>query len=73
MTRPIYVPALRLKQGEYRGLNRLAPDVADKVLPRLIVPPPKERVHGGYQHHLVQIQFVHRADRFIGPGQRVAT
>lgn len=42
-TRPIYVPALRLKQGEYRGLQRLASDVADKIIPRLVVPPPKER------------------------------
>ncbi|WP_186386088.1 beta family protein [Stappia sp. TSB10P1A] len=42
-TRPIYVPALRLKQGEYRGLQRLAPDVADKIIPHLVVPPPKER------------------------------
>ena len=42
-TRPIYVPALRLKQGEYRGLQRLAPDVANKIVPRLVVPPPKER------------------------------
>jgi hypothetical protein len=40
---PIYVPALRLKQGEYRGLQRLAPDIADKIIPRLVVPPPKER------------------------------
>jgi hypothetical protein len=43
MTAPIYVPALRLKQGEYRGLQRLAPDVANKILPRLVIPPPKER------------------------------
>lgn len=41
--RLIYVPALRLKQGEYRGLQRLAPDIADKIVPRLVVPPPKER------------------------------
>lgn len=40
--RPIYVPALRLKRGEYRGLQRLAPDVADKIVPHLVVPPPKE-------------------------------
>lgn len=39
---PIYVPALRLKQGEYHGLQRLAPDISDKILPRLLVPPPKE-------------------------------
>jgi hypothetical protein len=43
MTAPIYVPALRLKQGEYRGLQRLSPDVADKILPRFVIPPPKER------------------------------
>ncbi len=41
---PIYVPALRLKQGEYRGLQRLASDIADRIIPRLVVPPPKERV-----------------------------
>ncbi|MBU3891060.1 beta family protein [Methylosinus sp. KRF6] len=40
---PIYVPALRLKQGEYRGLQRLAPEIADRIIPRLVVPPPKER------------------------------
>jgi hypothetical protein len=43
MTVPIYVPALRLKQGEYRGLRRLSPDIAEKILPRVVVPPPKER------------------------------
>lgn len=43
MIAPIYVPALRLKQGEYKGLRRLSPDVADKILPRLVIPPPKER------------------------------
>jgi hypothetical protein len=43
MTAPIYVPALRLKQGEYRGLQRLSPDIAEKILPRLVIPPPKER------------------------------
>ncbi len=40
---PIYVPALRLKQGEYRGLRRLAPEIAEKILPRLVIPPPGER------------------------------
>ncbi|MGV0877869.1 beta family protein [Martelella sp. FLE1502] len=40
--RPIYIPTLRLKQGEYRGLQGLAPDVADKIVPQLVVPPPKE-------------------------------
>lgn len=40
---PSYVSALRTKVGELTGLSGLAPDIADKVLPRLIVPPPKER------------------------------
>lgn len=39
----LYSPALRLKQGEYRGLRRLSTDVADKICPRLVIPPPKER------------------------------
>ncbi|MEL6920179.1 MAG: beta family protein [Pseudomonadota bacterium] len=39
----LYVPALRLKAGELLGLASLAPDVADRTLPRLIVPPRKER------------------------------
>jgi Beta protein len=40
---PIYVPALRFKQGEYQGLRQLSSDVADLIIPRLIMPPPKER------------------------------
>ena len=39
----VYAPALRMKWGERRGLADLAPDVADRILPRLIVPPPGER------------------------------
>ena len=42
-TQPSYVPALRMKAGELAGLRDLAPDVADRVLPRMIVPPPEER------------------------------
>lgn len=38
-----YVPALRFKQGEYRGLARLATDVAERIVPRLVIPPPKDR------------------------------
>ena len=38
-----YVPALRFKQGEYRGLASLAPDVADRIIPRLVIPPPKDQ------------------------------
>lgn len=40
--KPIYVPALRLKQGEYRALQKLSADISDKIRPRLIVPPAKE-------------------------------
>ena len=42
-TQPSYVPALRMKTGELAGLRDLAPDVAARVLPRIIVPPPEER------------------------------
>jgi Beta protein len=42
-TRPSYVPALRMKAGELVGLSDLAPDVAGRVLPRMIVPPLEER------------------------------
>jgi hypothetical protein len=38
-----YVPALRFKQGEYRGLGKLAVDVTERMLPRFVLPPPKER------------------------------
>ena len=40
--KPLYVPALRLKQGEYRALQKLSADISDKIRPRLIVPPAKE-------------------------------
>lgn len=43
LTQPSYVPALRMKAGELEGLRDLAPDVADRVLPRMIIPPPEER------------------------------
>lgn len=41
--KPSYVPALRMKAGELTGLRDLAPDVAARVLPRMIVPPLGER------------------------------
>jgi hypothetical protein len=64
-TNPIYVPALRLKQGEYRGLQRLSPDVADKIIPRLVVPPPKER--DPEKHRLLsKDEIVHETGRRIG-------
>lgn len=39
----LYSPALRMKAGELLGLKDLAADIADRILPRLIVPPPAER------------------------------
>lgn len=41
--KPLYGPALRMKAGELQGLRELAPDIADCVMPRMIVPPPAER------------------------------
>jgi hypothetical protein len=34
---------LRLKEGEYTALGEIASDVADRLLPLFVVPPPKER------------------------------
>lgn len=39
----IYMTALRMKKGELEGLSWLRNDVADCVIPMLIVPPVKER------------------------------
>lgn len=41
--RSIYMPALRMKRGELEGLFWLRDDVADCIIPLLIVPPSKER------------------------------
>src|SRR4051812_35131903 len=43
MTNPLYGPALRARQGELTGLSHLAPDIADRILPRIIIPPRSER------------------------------
>ena len=66
ITLPIYVPALRLKQGEYRGLQRLAPEIADKIVPRLVVPPPMER-DPEKQRFLTKDEIVY------GTGRRIAS
>lgn len=39
----IYVPSLRMKMGELEGLRALRGDVADCIVPLLIVPPASER------------------------------
>lgn len=41
--RVIYMATLRMKMGELEGLSWLRGDVADCVIPNLIVPPAKER------------------------------
>lgn len=60
----IYVPALRLKKGEYRGLQRLTPDIADRILPRLVIPPPKER-DPEFKRPLTMDEIVHQTGRRI--------
>lgn len=41
--RLLYSPALRMKEGELIALFQLARDVADHVLPRLVIPPLADR------------------------------
>lgn len=43
MTTPLYAPAIRARQGELMGLSDLAPDVAERILPRAVIPPRGER------------------------------
>jgi len=42
-TKPLYVPALRMKKGELQGVMGLAEDIKAPVLPHWIVPPQAER------------------------------
>ena len=44
--KPLYVPALRMKAGELLGVRDLAPDIANCIVPRMIVPPFEERDEG---------------------------
>lgn len=39
----LYSPVLRQKKGERDGVNSLAPDIADRIRPCWVIPPPKER------------------------------
>ncbi|MDE2319927.1 MAG: hypothetical protein KGK02_09550 [Rhodospirillales bacterium] len=43
LSKLLYSPALRMKQGELDGISQLAIDVARCMLPRFIVPPSGER------------------------------
>jgi hypothetical protein len=61
----VYLPSLQLKQGEYFGLARLAVDVADRVVPRLIIPPPKER-DPEKSRELTFDEIIHLTGRRIG-------
>lgn len=61
----LYVPALRAKTGEVRGLQRLASDIASKITPHLIVPPPKD-IDPEKQRPLTQDEILY------GTGKRIA-
>jgi hypothetical protein len=65
-----YVPALRFKQGEYRGLERLAADVADRFAPRLVMPPPTDR-DPEKKRPLTQDEVLHLTGRRIGQHWRM--
>lgn len=45
----IYVPVLRMKMGELEGLRLLQSDVANCIVPMLVVPPAKERKRHGQE------------------------
>lgn len=38
-----YYPALRFKLGEYTACSRLPAEILENIVPRFIIPPPKER------------------------------
>lgn len=63
--KPAYVPTVRLKKGEYQGLQRLAPDVAQKIQPRLVIPPPDEK-DPAERRRLTQEEIVYQTGRRIG-------
>ncbi|WP_411901905.1 beta family protein [Methylorubrum thiocyanatum] len=60
----LYVPALRAKAGEIKGLQRLAPDVSSKIKPHLIIPPPKD-IDPEKQRQLTQDEIVYGTGRKI--------
>lgn len=39
MTDFVYVPVLRLKQGEYLALTEIAPDISARIRPHFVIPP----------------------------------
>ncbi|GJE74757.1 beta family protein [Methylorubrum suomiense] len=60
----LYVPALRAKAGEIRGIQRLAPDIIDKIIPHFIVPPPKD-IDPEKQRQLTQEEIIYGTGRKI--------
>ena len=60
----LYVPGLRAKAGEVRGLQRLAPDISSKIIPHLIVPPPKE-IDPEKQRQLTREEIIYGTGRKI--------
>jgi hypothetical protein len=61
----IYLPALRLKQGEYKALAELQSDLAAQILPHFIIPPPRER-DPEKGRALTFDEIVHEAGRRVG-------
>ena len=43
LIKKMYCPTLRMKAGELAGVRALAEDVADRIIPRFIIPPLNER------------------------------
>ncbi len=64
MKSPLYGPAVRARQGELMGLRDLAPDVAERILPRTIIPPRAERDEE-LQRSLMQIEDVPTPGTFL--------
>lgn len=60
----LYVPALRAKTGEIRGLQSLAPDIIEKIKPHLIVPPPKD-IDPEKQRQLTREEIIYGTGRKI--------
>lgn len=64
MTTPLYAPAVRARKGELSGLGDLALDVAERVLPRVVIPPRAERDEE-LQRSMMQIDDVPTPGTFL--------
>jgi hypothetical protein len=62
---PVYFPVVRLKEGERNALIGLPKPVAERIEPRFVLPPPKERdTETG--RVLSQDEFIHFSGKRIG-------